>query len=133
MTPIYGKTNPTPQERAASPIKRHGSVIGMDPEKEEYYRRLHADCWEAVLERLRMSNIQNYSIYVTELEGKKYLFSYFEYVGNDYESDMKGIANDPDTQKWWAETDPCQIKLPNRHEGENWTEMEMVFLMDQCR
>jgi L-rhamnose mutarotase len=125
---IYGKTNPSPNNQDS--IKRYGSVIGLRPELEEYYRQLHADVWEGVLERLKKSNIQNYSIYITELGGKKYLFSYFEYTGKDFEADSKFIAEDAETQRWWKETDPCQIQLPNRKTGANWTEMEMVFKMD---
>jgi L-rhamnose mutarotase len=125
---IYGKINPSPNNQDS--IKRFGSVIGLKPELEEYYRQLHADVWEGVLERLKKSNIQNYSIYITELDGKKYLFSYFEYTGNDFEADSKEIGGDAETKRWWKETDPCQIQLPNRKTGANWTEMEMVFRMD---
>jgi L-rhamnose mutarotase len=125
---IYGKTNPSPNNQDS--VRRYGSVIGLKPELEEYYRQLHADVWEGVLERLKKSNIQNYSIYITELDGKKYLFSYFEYTGNDFEADSKEIGEDAETQRWWKETDPCQIQLPNRKTGANWTEMEMVFRMD---
>ena len=79
---------------------------------------------------MRDSNMRNFSIYITELDGEKYLFSYFEYVGDDFAADMKAIAEDPLTQKWWKETDPCQIQLPNRKPGANWSEMEMVNLIE---
>jgi len=36
------------------------------------------------------------------------LLAYFEYTGGDYEADMKKMAEDPITQKRWAETNPCQ-------------------------
>jgi len=127
--PQYGPTNPAPEEAAAMPVKRLGSVIGLNPEKEAYYRKLHSGTWPAVLERLRKSHIRNYAIYVTQLDGKKYLFSYFEYVGKDYDADMEAIADDPETQRWWRETDPCQIQLPGTAPGANWKDMEMVFLM----
>ena len=110
--------------------KRFGSVIGLKPEKEQYYRQLHGNAWPVVLARLKKSNIRNYSIYITELDGKKYLFSYFEYAGTDFEADMKALSDDPETRRWWRETDPCQIQLPNRKPGANWSEMEMVFLME---
>ncbi len=126
--PIYGPTNPDPETPAASDIRRFGSVIGLDPEKEEYYRELHADVWPSILDRIRKSNMRNYSIYTTEIEGKKYLFSYFEYVGQDLDADMKAIAEDTEMQRWWKETDPCQFQLPTRKPGANWSEMEMVFL-----
>jgi L-rhamnose mutarotase len=128
--PEYGLTNPSPEEKEKNRIKRFGSVIGLKPEKEQYYRKLHANTWPSVIERLKRSNVQNFSIYFTELEGKRYLFSYFEYTGNDYERDMKLIAEDSETRKWWKETAPCQIQLPTRKLGANWSEMEMVFLME---
>ena len=128
--PKYGATNPTPKTQTTMAIRRFGSVIGLNPEKEQYYRNLHANAWPAVIARIRESNIRNYSIYVTEIEGKKYLFSYFEYVGRDFEFDMQAIADDPETQRWWKETDPCQFQLPTRKPGANWRDMEMVFLME---
>ena len=105
-------------------------MIGLNPEKEQLYRDLHANAWPAILDRLRQSNIRNYSIHVAEIEGKKYLYSYFEYTGQDHASDMQAIAENPETQRWWKETDPCQFPLPARKSGERWSEMEMVFLME---
>ena len=111
-------------------VRRFGSVIGLNAEKEQYYRTLHTEVWPSVIARLRESNVRNFSIYVTEIDGKKYLFSYFEYVGHNYESDMKAIADDPEIQRWWKETDSCQFQLPTRRPDANWSEMEMVFLME---
>jgi len=126
IKPVYGPTNPRCDK---SGIQRFGSVIGLNLQMERRYRELHANVWESVTERLRSANIRNYSIYLAELEGKKYLFSYFEYIGNDLESDMQSIANDPETRRWWKETDPCQIQLPDRSPGANWSDMEGLFLL----
>jgi len=127
IRPVFGPTNPCPEEMAAAKVKRFGSVIGLRPEKEQYYRQLHSNVWPGVLAQLKRSNIRKFTIYVTELEGKKYLFSHFEYVGDNFEQDMRLMAEDPETRKWWKETDPCQIQLPNRKPGANWADMECVF------
>lgn len=128
--PVYGATNPDPRAAEnAEGTQRFGSVIGLKPEMEALYRELHANAWDAVLARLASSHIQNYSIYITELEGKKYLFSYFEYTGVNFEQDMAEVAADPATQRWWQETDPCQNPLPGREAGANWRDMESVFYM----
>jgi L-rhamnose mutarotase len=129
VKPVYGETNPNPEDIASQSIRRYGSVIGLKPECEQCYRELHANAWPAVMARLKQSNVQNYSIYVTELAGERYLFSYFEYTGNDYVADMQAIAEDPDTRRWWQQTDPLQIQLPNRKEGDNWSMMEQIFLL----
>ncbi len=121
---MWGSTNP---EIMSDKVQRFGSVIGLKPDMEQRYRELHAEVWPNVIRRIKQSNIRNYSIYITEIEDKKYLFSYFEYIGNDYDNDMRAIANDPVTQAWWKETDPCQRQLPSRREGDNWSLMERVF------
>ena len=112
------------------PADRVGQVIALKPEKKDYYLKLHAETWPTILERIRKSNIRNYSIYMTELEGKLYLFSYFEYIGDDWDADMKAIADDPETKRWWKETDPCQNRLPGTPEGEQWLKIPEVFHTD---
>ncbi len=128
--PKYGPTNPSPAKFRKMRVKRFGSVVGLNPAKEKYYRDLHAKVWPGVLAQIRRSHIRNYSIYTTRIAGKKYLFSYFEYVGRNFKADMRAMGRDPETRRWWKETDPCQILLPSRKPGAQWSDMEMVFLMD---
>ena len=71
----------------------------------------------------RKCNIRNYSIYHKD----GYLFSYFEYHGEDLAADMAKMAADPATQRWWAICNPCQEPLPTRAPGEWWAQMEEVF------
>ena len=94
---------------AKAPV-RYGSVIGVKPEKLDEYCKLHAAVWPDILAMIKKCNIRNYSIYLGTLDdGNLYLFSYFEYVGDDFKADMKKMADDPRTQEWWKHTDPCQI------------------------
>ena len=39
---------------------------------------------------------------------------------------MEKIGQDPITQRWWQECDPCQSSL--NPDGKGWRPMEMVFL-----
>jgi len=111
-----------------SPVKRFGSVTGLKADKLAAYKKLHANAWPAVLKKIEECNIRNYSIYLQKIDTNFYLFSYFEYTGKDFEGDMKKMAADPNTQKWWKETDPCQQPLPETAaKGEIWTPMEEVF------
>ena len=115
----------------AQKVVRYGSVIGVKEESLAKYKELHANPWPAVNEQIKKSNIQNYSIYLTQFpDGKYYLFSYFEYTGDDFDADMARMAEDPTTQKWWKETDPCQTPLKNRPEGEFWKTMPEVYHLD---
>lgn len=110
-------------------VERWGMVTGVRPEKIAYYKDLHAHPWPAVGRKITECNIHNYSIYLRELEpGKFYLFSYFEYTGKDFKADMAKMAADPETNRWWKETDPCQQPIALRNPDEKiWSRMEEVF------
>lgn len=107
-------------------MKRVGSVIKVKPEKLEKYKQLHTSVWPGVSKMITDCNIRNYSIYFKD----GYLFSYFEYTGDNFEADMAKMAADPITQEWWAVCKPCQEPLETRAEGEWWAEMEEVFHQD---
>ena len=112
-------------------MTRYGSVIEVRAERLDEYKRLHAAVWPGVLSMIEQCHIQNYSIYLRRLDnGKYYLFSYFEYAGEDFAADMARMAADPTTQQWWAACKPCQAPLPDRAEGEWWAGMEEVFHQD---
>ena len=104
-------------------MKRIGQVIRLKPEMEKKYRELHANAWPKVLEQIKQSNIRNYSIFLRD----GYLFAYMEYIGDDFEKDMKKMAEAPITQLWWKETDPCQIPVQTAGEGIWWADMDEVF------
>jgi len=109
-------------------MKRMGMVIGVAPERVADYKRLHAAVWPGVLERIAASGIRNYTIYLREPENL--LFASWEYHGSDLAADMAAIAADPETQRWWTFTDPCQRPLASRAPGEHWAAMEEVFHVD---
>ncbi|NLF72735.1 MAG: L-rhamnose mutarotase [Candidatus Anammoximicrobium sp.] len=112
-------------------MKRYGWVIGLKPEKVEAYKQLHADVWPGVLQMIKACHIQNYSIYLRRLDdGRHYLFSCLEYVGDNFEADLARMAADPETQRWWELCRPCQEPLAGRQPGEWWADMEEVFHLD---
>ena len=109
-------------------VQRHAWVTGLDPEKADTYRQLHANPWPGVSRKLKECNVRNYSIYLREIDGKLYLFSYLEYTGDDFDADMKRMADDPETRRWWKETDPCQIPLPDAAaRGKIWSDAVEVY------
>jgi L-rhamnose mutarotase len=110
--------------------KRFGSVVGLRPEKRDRYNELHARPWPEINAMIKQCNIRNYSIYETQLEGKLYLFSYFEYVGDDFQADMANMAADPKTQQWWSECVPCLIRLPDTLQDGPWKNIPEVYHLD---
>lgn len=110
---------------------RYGMVTGLKPEKIEQYKKLHASPWPEVQKRISECNIHNYSIYLQKIEDQYFLFSYFEYTGSDFNADMQKMASDTATQRWWKETDPCQMPLQEAlAKHQIWTSMEEVFHQD---
>lgn len=107
-------------------MKRFGQIIKVKEEYLEKYKALHADPWPEINAMIKECNIRNYSIYYRD----GYLFSYYEYVGDDYEKDMEKMAADPKTIEWWKETDPCQTPVDSAEEGEWWCGMEEVYHLD---
>jgi L-rhamnose mutarotase len=115
-------TRPEPQ--------RHAWITGLKPEMAARYRELHAKPWPSVTRMLKECHIDNFSIWQRQIEGKLYLFAYLEYTGRDFDADMKKMAADPETQRWWKETDPCQLPLPEAAaNGKIWTDMTEVFYL----
>ena len=113
-------------KKPAEKIQRLGHVIKIKPEKIKEYKMLHVNVWPSVVKMIKNCNIINYSIFFKDC----YLFSYMEYVGNNFETDMKKMADDPNTQQWWKLTDPCQEPLETRKDGERWAIMEEFFHLD---
>ena len=107
-------------------MKRFGMVIRLRPEMEQQYRDLHADAWPDVLAKIQECNIRNYTIVLRD----GLLFSYYEYVGDDYEADMAKMGEDETTRKWWKLTDPCQQPVDSAEPGQWWAPMEEVFHVD---
>jgi L-rhamnose mutarotase len=115
---------------APKPPERHAWVTGLKPEKAHYYRQLHASPWPSVNRMLKQCHIHNFSIHEREIEGRLYLFAYLEYTGDDFDADMTAMAADPETQRWWKETDPCQSPLPDAAaKGKVWSEAKELYFL----
>ena len=125
---LFKAVHETDEAVADAPRKvmRFGQVIAVQPGQIEKYKFLHAHAWPGVLKMITECNLRNYSIYYKD----GYLFSYYEYVGDDYEADMAKMAADPETQEWWAVCKPLQKPLDTRAEGEWWADMTEVFHLD---
>ena len=44
---------------------------------------------------------------------------------------MKKMAADPETRRWWKETDPCQSPLPDaKKAGKTWADTKEIYHLD---
>ena len=112
---------------------RYAWVTGLKPDQVARCEYLHSHPWPAVNKMIKECHIQNYSIYEREIDRKIYFFSYLEYTGSNFDTDMKRMASNPMKQQWWKETDPCQQPLPDAAaKGKTWSDArEVIFL--PCR
>lgn len=104
-------------------MRRYAQVIQLRTENEAEYIRYHAEVWPGVLKTITDCGIRNYSIFLRN----GLLFSYFEYHGTDYDADMRKMAADPETQRWWSIMDPMQAPMNDASPGEKWSSMREVF------
>jgi len=102
-----------------------GQIGTLKPDKIEDYEKLHANPWPEVLRTIHDCNLRNYSIFRQD----NLVFSYFEYVGEDYEADMAEMEKDEATQRWWTFTKPCFEKFVIRSDSEFYADMKQIFYL----
>ena len=109
-------------------MRRFGQVIGLKPEAEEEYKRIHVKIWPEVEAAIREAGIRNYSIFLKD----GMLFGYYEYHGPDEEFDvrMAQLSKVSRESGWWDITEAMQQPLETRAPGEWWANMQEVFHQD---
>ena len=105
-------------------VKRIGMVIGVRPEKIDEYKVLHADSNPGVRDLLSKYHMENFSIFLHQIDGKWYEFGYYEYTGDDYEGDMAKLDAEPRNKEWLKVCDPLQLPLSGEA---SWAVMEQVY------
>lgn len=104
--------------------KRVGQVIRLKGENLEEYKKLHADSTPGVRDLLNKYHLHNFNIFLHKIDGEWYEFAYFEYTGNNYQEDMKKLAQEPRNIEWLKKCDPMQKPLEG---SEGWTQMERIY------
>ena len=104
-------------------MKRYGMMLRLKPGALDRYAELHSAVWPSVLKTIHDCNIRNYSIYHKD----GWLFSYFEYIGDNFDADMEKMAADPETRRWWDVCMPLQEPIETRADGEWWANMTELF------
>lgn len=104
-------------------MERYGQVVKVKPDKYEEYKYLHDNIWPEIVEAIQGANVQNFSIFYRD----GYLFKYFEYVGDDFEKDMKKLAENPKNIEWLKHTDACQEGVDTAEPGQLWAPMNLLI------
>ncbi|KAF9036869.1 rhamnose mutarotase [Panaeolus papilionaceus] len=122
--------------------KRVCQVIKLKSQYIAEYKKIHANTWPSVLSALQKAHITDYSIHhfhhptltttTTKSDPLHLLIATFKYTGSDYDADMKTIAEDPETERWWKITDVMQESFVEGVEGSGrdlpwWLDVPEVF------
>ena len=106
-------------------VLRVGMVIKIKPEYIDEYKALHSEMNSGVRDLLAEANMHNFSIFLHQLDdGNWYEFGYYEYTGEDFESDMAKLDKHPRNIEWLKLCDPMQIPLDG-YQG--WAGMEQIY------
>ncbi|CAI6333198.1 unnamed protein product [Periconia digitata] len=114
--------------------RRIGQYLYLKPSALEEYKKCHAEVWPKVLEQIKDSNIKDYSIFLF-MQPRPTLFASMKYVGNNFDDDMKRMADNSVVREWWAMTDGMQESpvegATGSHGGPGWWGVtEEVFYME---
>lgn len=105
-------------------VKRVGMLVKLRPECLHEYLNLHADANPGVRDLLKKYHLNNFSIFLHQIGNEWFEFGYYEYSGNDYESDLAALAAEPRNLAWLDVCNPMQHPL----EGEqSWAMMRQVY------
>ena len=107
-------------------MKRFGQIIKLKPEGAAEYIKQHQTVWPGVLAKIKECNLSNYSIFFKD----NILFAYFEYLGNDFDADIKKMAAHDETQRWWDVVKPLMQPVETAGPDEFWADMEEIFHLD---
>ncbi|KAI5209315.1 rhamnose mutarotase [Aureobasidium subglaciale] len=111
------------------PVQRVGQSIRLRREYVDEYIKIHSEVWPGVLKRISGSNIHDYTIFYDK--ESSILFATFKYTGTDFDADMKAMAEDEETQRWWKVTDKMQESLnegaTSSVDGGWWRALDEVF------
>ncbi|HWR23525.1 MAG TPA: L-rhamnose mutarotase [Feifaniaceae bacterium] len=100
-----------------------GQIGKLKPEMAEVYVQLHGRPWPELLDTLKRYHFENYSIF----RHGDFVFSYFEYTGEDYEADMLLMEREPVMLRWWTYSKPCFSSFALSPQEEYYADMQRIF------
>jgi L-rhamnose mutarotase len=105
-------------------LKRLGMMNEVKPECLNAYRMLHSEENQGIRELLLKYHLRNYSMFLKQIENRWFVFTYCEYAGRDFVSDMKSLNMDVRYQEWQNASKKLHVSSSNNHE---WNDMEQIF------
>lgn len=81
-------------------VQRHTNLIEIKADKVGNCKKLFAAVPAEVVALYKSAHLRNLTCYIKEIGGKHYLFTYFEYTGNDFAGDMSQLEEQAAIEAW---------------------------------
>ena len=107
-------------------MKRIGFQLKVKADKVAEYKRHHETVWPEMLEALRRTGWQNYSLF---LRDDGLLFGYFE-TAHDFQTALSGMVNEAINEKWQAFMAPFFESPDGAPADQMMLELTEVFHLD---
>lgn len=102
-------------------MQRFGTVTKVKPGRLTEYIRLHNEIPDEVVAAAHQYGLRNFNIYYWN----GLLFSYFEYVGENFKADMIEKNSLPAMRRWRMVCDDCFERMEGQEEFD--ISMEQIF------
>jgi L-rhamnose mutarotase len=106
-------------------MQRVGFVLKVKADRLDEYKKRHEQVWPEMLDALRETGWQNYSLFLRE-DGL--LFGYLETP--DFQKALDGMARKEVNARWQAEMSPFFEALEGRRPDEGMLPLEEVFHLE---
>ena len=107
-------------------MRRVAFLLKVKEEKIAEYKKHHEQVWPEMMDALRRTGWQNYSIFMRE-DGQ--LFGYFE-AAESFQASLDGMSQEEINDKWQAFMAPFFEGIEGAAADENMIELEEVFHLD---
>lgn len=105
-------------------LKRLGMMNEVKADCLNAYRMLHAEDNQGIRDLLVKYHLRNYSMFLKQIENRWIVFSYCEYAGRDFETDMNALYKDARYQEWQETRKKIQVSTDV---DQGWNDMEQIF------
>lgn len=112
-------------QQGVNQMQRVGFVLKVKADRLDEYKKRHEQVWPEMLDALRETGWQNYSLFLRE-DGL--LFGYLETP--DFQKALDGMAEKEVNARWQAEMSPFFEALEGRRPDEGMLPLEEVFHLE---
>ena len=91
-------------------MKRIANITRLKDGAADDYRALHEGIWQEIVDAGHQYGLRNFTMF----RHGDYIFSYYEYIGDDFEEDMKNKAKCKNQAEWQTECSKFKCEIDGK-------------------